>query len=368
MQTTTDTKRYHDSTKLLFHMERVIDYFDKSKRISPIHIDVGLTKRCNMLCSFGFCKFQDLNGASIEKDALITNLVKSSAKAGVKSLGFIGDGEPTMNPECFNALSVGKNEGLSMAISTNGILVDNEYKQKTVLESCEWMRFNISAYSQEVYKKIHNSNKRDIVFQNVKDIVRLKKQFNLKCDVGIQMVFTPNNMLDEIIPLSKFAINSGVDYFVIKQCSLPDDGETGMTQFDLNRYNDEDVINVLKTAESMSTKDTDITPKWNIMELKGEKPYDKCLAIPLIFEISGDGGCYPCGYFFGGNYPDMCMGNVHDNTIEEIINSERYWKIIEHLKTDFKVNKDCKGCCRMDACNIFLDGYVNKKPSGINFV
>lgn len=367
MKATKDKKRMHDSTKLIYHMDRVIDYYDKSKRIAPIHIDCGITKKCNMLCSYCYAKMQDLNGAVISRDALINNLVKSAAKIGVKSLGFIGDGEPTMNPDCYDALEVGKNEGLSMAISTNGILVETEEKQRTILDSCEWMRFNISAYTEDGYRKIHSSSKRNIVFENVRNIVKLKKKYNSKCDIGIQMVFDPSTMLNEVIPLSKFAIDSGVDYLVIKQCSLPDDGESGMSQFDLNMYSDEKVVDILKEAESMTTPDTDIIPKWNIMELKGDKPYKKCLAIPVLSEISGDGGLYPCGYFFGGKRTDMCMGNLHDNTLEEIINSERYWDIIKHLETDFEVGKGCKGQCRQDSVNMFLDEYMNK-PQGLNFI
>ena len=364
---TTDKKRHHDNTKLLWHMDRVIDYYDNGKKIVPIHIDVGLTKMCNMLCTYCYGKMQDLNGAIIEREALLVNLIASAAKIGVKSLGFIGDGEPTMNPYCFEGLQLGSNLGISMAMSTNGILVDDYFKHKIILESCDWMRFNISAYTEKGYRNIHKSNKRDIVFKNVRDLVKLKKQIDSKCDIGIQMVFDPSSMLDEVIPLSKFAISSGVDYLVVKQYSLPDDGSTGMKQFDVNLYDNKKVIDVLKQAQDLSTENTDIIPKWNIMELKGKKPYKKCLAIPVLSEISGDGGLYPCGYFFGGKRMDMCMGNVHDNTLEEIINSDRYWNIINTLETTFKPGVDCHGSCRQDAVNIFLDEYMDK-PMGVNFI
>lgn len=349
-------------------MERVIDYYDKKKLIAPLHIDVGLIKKCNMLCSFGYCKKQNLNGAEIGREALLDNLITSAAKIGVKSLGFIGDGEPTLNPHVWEALALGKKLGISMAMSTNGILLDSYFKHKITLESCEWMRFNISAYTEKGYRDIHKSNKRDVVFQNVRDMAILKKVENYKCDLGIQMVFDPSSMLDEVIPLSKFAISTGVDYFVIKQCSLPDNGESGMRQFDVKQYDDVVVQDVLKEAENLSTDKTQIIPKWNIMDLKGEKPYKRCLSIPVLSEISGDGGFYPCGYFFGGKRKDMCFGNLHDNTLEEIINSNKYWDIINKLETKFEPGIDCRGSCRQDAANIFLNEYIFDRPSGINFV
>ena len=98
-----------------------------------------------------------------------------------------------------------------------------------------------------------------------------------------------------------------------------------------------------------------------------KKPYKRCLSVPLLSELSGDGGLYPCGHFFGGNRPDLCFGNIHDMTLEEIIKSDKYWKIIKHLETELEVGIDCKGACRQESTNIFIDNYVNK-PSGINFI
>jgi len=349
-------------------MDKVIEYYDNDYKIAPIHIDCGITKKCNMLCTYCYAKMQDLNGAVISEDALLNNLIRSAAKIGVRSLGFIGDGEPTLNPACFKGLKLGKELGISMAMSANGILLDTREKMKITLESCDWMRFNISAYSPEGYKKIHNSNKRDVVFQNVRNLVKLQKELGTKCDIGIQMVFDPATMLDEVVPLSRFAIDAGVNYLVVKQCSLPDDGETGIKQVDLTRYTDDDVVKTLEIAEGMSNRFTQITPKWNILGMAKKAPYKRCLSIPLISEISGDGGWYPCGYFFGGRGKHMEFGNLHDNTLEEILDSERYWKIISYLENEHEVGKGCKGMCRQEMTNIFTDEYVNKRPSGINFI
>jgi MoaA/NifB/PqqE/SkfB family radical SAM enzyme len=348
-------------------MDRVRDYYDNHIPIAPIHIDCGITKKCNMLCTYCYGKMQVLNGAIMSKEALLDNLIRSAAKIGVRSLGFIGDGEPTMNPHCFDGLKLGKELGISMAMSTNGILLDTREKQEITLKSCDWMRFNISAFSKWGYFNIHKSHKRDDVFNNVRNLVRLQKELGTNCDIGIQMVFDPATMLEEVIPLSNFAIDAGVNYFVIKQCSLPDDGETGIAKVDIGRYTDEDVVAILKKAEDLSNDNTQIIPKWNILEMT-EKPYKRCLSIPLISEVSGDGGFYPCGYFFGGSHKEMEFGNLHDNTLEEIINSDRYWEIIKHLEEKHEVGKDCKGMCRQEMTNVFIDEYVNKRPSGLNFI
>ena len=367
MDSTTDKKRYMDGTKLLFHMDRVIDHYDKNKRIAPIHIDVGLTKKCNIHCCFCYGYYQNMSGEIIERKALLDNLVTPAAKIGVKSLGFIGDGEPTLNPACYEALILGKKLGLSMAISTNGVLVDDDYKRASILESCEWMRFCICSVNDEGYKKIHRSGHRKKVMENIEKLIEYKIKHNLKCEIGLQMVFVPTMMLDDVIEVSQYAIDVGADYFVIKQCSLPDGGESGITQFSLSDYEKPEVKDVLKRAEAMSTDKTDIVPKWNIIALKGEKKYERCAGIQLLPEISGDGGIYPCAYFFGGNRPELCYGNVHDKSLEEIIFSDKYWEIVDHMGKKFNPKKECKGCCRQDKTNEFIWEYLHP-PKGVNFI
>jgi len=367
MKQATDKKRYTDSTKLLWHMDRVIEHYDKGKRVAPIHIDAGIAKFCNMKCIYCYGFYQHPKKVYIEKKALLDNLVSSAANIGVRSLGFIGDGENTLNPHYWEALRLGKKKGLSMSTSTNGILVDNDYKRASILESCEWMRFNLSAVTEEGFKKIHKSSLRNKVLNNIRELVKYRDKHNLKCDVGLQMVFVPTIMVNEVIPEAQFAIDSGVDYFTIKQCSLPDEGQSGMIQFKLSDYDEPKVRNVLKKAESMSTEKTDIVPKWNIIDLKGEKKYDHCVGIQMLPEISGDGGVYPCAYFFGGHRPDLCYGDVHDNTLEEIIFSDRYWDIVKVMNEEFNPKTECKGCCRQDKTNEFLWEYLHP-PRSINFI
>lgn len=367
MKAVTDKKRYTDGTKLMWHMDRIIEHYDKGERIAPIHIDCGLTKKCNIRCVFCYAYYQNMTGAVIERDALLSNLVSSAADIGVRSLAFIGDGEPTLNPAYYDALRLGKKRGLSISTSTNGILVDNDDKRAAILESCEWMRFCLSAVSEEGYRRIHRSKQRGKALDSVRKLVEYKHKHNLECDIGIQMVFVPTMMMDEVIPEAQFAIDNGVDYFTIKQCSLPDEGETGIVQFDMSEYDKPQVRETLERAESMSTDETDIIPKWNIIDLRGERNYDHCVGVQLLPEISGDGGFYPCAYFFGGNDPSKSYGNVHDNSLEEIISSKRYWDIVKHMNENFDPKTECKGCCRQDQTNEFIYEYLHK-PQGVNFI
>jgi len=360
--------RQMDASKTLWHMDRVIDHFDKGKRVAPVHIDMGLTKFCNVKCVFCYGKFQNMCKDLISREALL-QIVKDAADIGVKSLAFIGDGEPTCNPACYEALDLGGELGLDLAISTNGALINTDEKRESILKNCKWMRFCLSAGTKEGYKKIHGVDCYETVIKNIKAMVEMKIEKGYDCEIGLQAVFVPTLMAEEMVEEAKLAVELGVDYFVIKQCSLPDEGQTGMMQFKMSDYDKPEVRDALKRAEDMTTNKTQIVVKWNTIDLKGKKSYKHCPSIPLIWEMSGNGDCYPCGYMFGGKkkFDKYKFGNVHEISLKDMFESDRYWKIIEEMRCKFDVQKQCKGCCRQEHVNIFLDNYLNR-PRGVNFI
>lgn len=364
-----ENNRMMDGTKMLWHMDRVIQHYDNNERVAPIHIDWGIAKFCNVKCVFCFGEYQNPKRDYIQRDALIRS-VKEAGEIGVKSIAFVGDGEPTMNPHLYEALKVGKAAGISMAISTSGIALDTDEKIETVLDCCTWMRFSLSAGDREGYKKIHGVDQFDNLVKVISRVVELKNKKGYKCDVGLQSVFVPELMNNDMVLEAKLAVKLGADYFVIKQCSLPEENKSvGKVQFDVNSYDKKSVIESLKEAESLSTDKTIIIPKWQTMERKGKREYDHCPAVPLISEISGNGDWFPCGIFFGEKpeYNKYKFGNIHEKGLKEIFESERYWGIIEHFRTNFNSHTECHGSCRLDACNKFVDTYIHK-PRGINFI
>jgi MoaA/NifB/PqqE/SkfB family radical SAM enzyme len=362
-------ERRMDGTKLIYHMPRVIKHFDQGERIAPIHIDWGLSKFCNTNCVFCFGVFQNPKKEFIEKEALLKS-IRDAGEIGVQSIAFVGDGEPTMNPSLYDALKVGKASGISMAISTSGIALSSDYQIETILDCCEWMRFSISAGDREGYQKNHRVDRFDQIVKNVKRLIELKNQKGYKCDVGLQAVFVPGLMNEDMIKEAKLAVELGVDYFVIKQCSLPEGNKSvGSVSFDVEEYDNPFTVVALEEAESLSTEKTKIIPKWKTIERKGEREYKHCPAVPLISEISGDGSWFPCGYFFGNKpeYENYKFGNIHEKSLKEIYESERYWNIISYFRELFDSQRECKGSCRLDSCNKFVAEYLDK-PRAVNFI
>jgi MoaA/NifB/PqqE/SkfB family radical SAM enzyme len=339
-------------------MDRVHKHYRDGKRIAPLHIDIGATKLCNAKCVYCYGLFQQMTNDIIPRNVLIS-LFRDAPRLGIKSLTLTGDGEPTLNPAVYDAIDVGKKRGLDIGFATNGIALDDT-KIIKLLNACTWLRFNLSAVSKGSYKSIHGVDQWERVQANILTAVKWKELLDYKCTIGLQMVLIPE-CLDQVLAEAKWAVEAGVDYFVIKQFSDP--GCDTMSRFNLNWY--DGVEDILNKAEALSTEKTKIIAKHGMIKSKGVRPYDHCVDCPLIFQISGNSKCYPCGYLF--NKEEYCYGDLKKQSLKQILKSERYWEVIRRMRYEFDVHKDCTGCCRHDFTNKFVWDYLNP-PDHINFI
>ena len=345
-----------DGNKMLWHLDRV-NAFKNGERFAPVHIDQGLSKGCNIACHFCYGVTQGnfyKKGAKrvFERNALLNNYLKSAGEVGVRSIALIGEGEPTLNPNVWDAIVVGKQSGIDMSLATNGILLDTTSKGEAALEHLTWIRFNISAASHDSYIKIHASKEFETAIEKIKYCVQQKRKKNLDLTVGLQMVLTPK-CIGEVVPLAKLSSELGVDYLQIKHCSDTVENDLGFFKR-LDEYHE--FIPTLREAESYSNDHLKVIAKWDKITNEGKREYDQCLGAPFLLYGEGTGLMYSCGMFFSGDKyeENFLMGDLNKQTFKEIIESDRYWNIVDKVKNEIDVHKECYANCRTHSCNNFL--------------
>ena len=363
-----------DGNKMLWHLDRY-EAFEKGEKFAPVHIDQGLSKGCNIACHFCYGVTQGnfyKKGSEriFERNALLNNYLKSAGEVGVRSIALIGEAEPTLNPNLYDAIVVGKNSGIDMSLATNGILFDTTKKGEAALEHLEWIRFNISAASHESYIKIHASKEFNKAIEKIKYCVEMKRKKNLKLTIGLQMVLTPK-CIGEVVPLAKLSSELGVDYLQVKHCSDTVENDLGFFER-LDEYHK--FVPILKEAESFSNDHLKVIVKWDKITNEGKREYDQCLGAPFLLYGEGTGLMYSCGMFFSGDKyeKDFLMGDLNKQTFKEIIESDRYWNIVDKVKNEIDVHKECYANCRTHSCNNFLwdakgksiDADIKKKHGG----
>lgn len=361
-----------DGSKVLWHQDRIKEW-KEGKRIAPITIDCALTTKCSYRCIYCYGKMQCINQSENMDKETIFNFLDDAADIGVKAVSFVSDGESTCNPNLKDAIIHGKSKGLDMALGTNGYLLkDNELEE--ILPCLTYLRFNISAGEPDRYAYIHGCKEECYykVVNTIKKALEIKKRKKLNVTIGLQMVLMPE-FKDQIIPLSKLGKELGVDYLVIKHCSDDEEGTLGV---DYSKY--DGLVELLKEAETYSTKEYKVTAKWSKILSHGKKNYSKCFGAPFILQMSGTGLVAPCGMFFNDKYKKYHIGNIKEKRFKDIWQSDRYWEVMKSITADcFDPNKECGTLCLQHKTNeVLWDIYksgkivnpVGDKPNHINFI
>jgi MoaA/NifB/PqqE/SkfB family radical SAM enzyme len=220
-----------DGHKINWHKER-LDAWLKGERIAPITIDCALTRACNYNCVYCYGRLQENQRKRMTRDVIL-RFLDDAAGIGVKGISFVSDGESTLSPHLYEAITHGKANGLDMALGTNGYLLDAEVLPET-LRALTYLRFNISAGTPERYNEIHGSppDGFERVCRIIRTCVEIKNTYHFAVTIGLQMVLMPA-FADQILPLARLGKQLGVDYLVIKHCS---DDETGSLGVDYGKY------------------------------------------------------------------------------------------------------------------------------------
>jgi len=274
----------------------------------------------------------------------------------------------------YDAILRGRQNGLDMALGTNGYLLKEE-RLEQILAALTYLRFNISAAIPDRYAKVHGCEKECyfIVIDIIKACVKIKRERNLNVTLGLQMVLLPE-VLDQIIPLARLGKEIGVDYFVIKHCS---DDESGSLGVDYSKYND--MVDILKKAETFSNEKYLVKAKWSKILSGGKRNYSQCYGPPFIMQFSGSGLVAPCGMLFNDKYKKYHIGNIVDTPFKAIWKSDRYWEVINLIASkEFDARTMCGSLClqhKVNEClwalkheNAVLDKKEFNQPMHINFI
>lgn len=348
---TDHTELILDGTKIAWHQDR-IRAWERGERIAPITIDMALTRACNFACHYCYAMLQE-NDRKVINKRVIFDFLEDCAEIGVKGVSFVSDGESTISPVFIDACVRGHELGLSMAVGTNGFVL-NRRKLEEVLPALTYIRINISAGERARYAEIMGVKEHwfDRVRQNIRDMVEIKKRDNLPVTIGLQMVLMPE-YADQVLPLARLGKELRPDYLVIKHCSDNEDGDLGV---DYGAY--KQLYDTLHEAEALSDEDYRVTVKWSKIAAEGRRSYQRCYGAPFMIQLSGSGLVAPCGMLFNERYKKFHIGNICDRRFKDIWASERYWEVMNYIAgPEFNAQSMCGSLCLQHKVNEVLDGY-----------
>lgn len=343
--------------KLQYHLNE-LQKWSKGEDFSPIYIEIGPTTVCNHKCKHCYVTYLGHKPLFLKKEVLL-NLMKDLGRFGVKSICFAGRGEPLLHKDLPEAIEIGKGAGLDIALATNGIFLDKE-KAERLLRHITWVRFSILGGSQNTYSKLQGAPEKDwdILLENVRNCVEIKKKDNLSTTLGIVMfIFNENG--HEAYEAAKLFKEIGVDYFVIKPV-----GDYEKNNYIADKGLKKKFQDLLSKCETLTDDSFNCIVRWDMFKEWEQKQYKECLSLGFMPVIDADGSIYACGgYWQDKRY---CYGNLNENSFIEIWESKKRKDIMEDMQKNVNFS-ECYNCCRNHTINNFLWSLKNK-PAHVNFI
>lgn len=186
-------KRIHFVRRMVLQRKISFDF--------PIRFNIEPTNYCNLSCSmcprelnrpFGYMDFN-----------LFQKVIDESIIYGKRLIITINkDGEPLLDPELPRMIEYAKDKKAAYKINfyTNGILLTEEKSLELIKSGLDTIHISIDALTKETYKKIKNSQMLEVVEENVKRLVVLKKRLRSKLPLVVVKILQSLDTQSEIKP------------------------------------------------------------------------------------------------------------------------------------------------------------------------
>jgi len=185
------TEEYLSVNKIFNHLDRVKELTDTGDTL-PIMMEIDPTNSCIHKCPRCPESGNRFAEASLTLDFMKKAIDQTSPF--LKAAVFTGGGEPLYNPNTIEAIKYAASKGLSVALITNGTLI-NEEKSEAIVRYCEWVRISIDAFDEKDYLQTHGIGEEYLqkVWHNIGLLVEAKKKFNTKCTIGVAYLVSKQN-------------------------------------------------------------------------------------------------------------------------------------------------------------------------------
>ena len=272
------------------------------KKYKKIYVEI--TNRCNLSCSFCSKVEKPLRNMTIEEFKCVIKKIKDYTD----TIYLHVKGEPLVHPNLIEFLNVAEEHNIKVNLTTNGTLFPNLVDK---LKECKSLKkINFSLHSEN-----NKENYLEDIFKNVEKLQEVTVVYRL---------WTLNN--GELDEKSTQTVNKLVSHYKLST----------------------EIVDKIKNENNVKIKDRIFVDKDNEFEWPSITNHNSCgfcYALKTHIAILVDGTVVPCCLDSNGL---VDLGNIYNESLENIINSNRYQTLKKSFQ-DRKPSEDlCKSCTYKD--------------------
>ncbi len=348
--------RIMDGNKILYHPDWVEKWRNDPFSCAPIYVEVTPAGACNHRCTFCAVDYIGYRTVYLDRDVLADRF-NEMGSAGVKSVMFAGEGEPTLHKHFAEMCNDAKSAGLDVAITTNGTGLTRSWAERA-LHTVTWMKVSLDAATAKTHSEIHQCPEGHFlrVVRNIKEVVAVRAtlppEVRAGIDIGAQMILMPQNWR-EAGDLVRILRDCGADYLAVKPYSQhPSSVNQGEELLGNDfHYTPDFMKRVEDQLFEAADGQIDIEFRKNTMSAyeNPDRGYSVCQATPTAWGyVMADGDVYSCSAYLLD--PRFNMGNIMRKTFNEVWYSETRREHLAWVLNQLDIS-ECRKNCRMNSVN-----------------
>ena len=307
----------------------------------PNKLSISLTNKC--FCKYKYC-YAKPDGKNVPEQGImelgisdVERILEYAKKIGIHAINLTG-GDPLAHSNFWDILDLCKKYEITVDLSTKKILTQYDIKKiSDYSDRIQSFQFSIdSLYEEEAQKLVVPS----CVKQVLDSMEQLIYAVGDRIKVKVNSVITAYN-IGHLLDLSDVLFKMGV-------------AEHGLSPYIFNLCtNDEHFFPTYEEYENLRRKITAYKHKEKLAypislgREEGKLDYALCTAGTEALIVNYDGEVYVCERFCANK--DFSVGNIHENTLVEIWNSDRIKQFSYPSRRRFK-GTECEKCEDFDYC------------------
>jgi len=288
--------------KLLVYADRIEQILD-GEMPYPVNWHVYPSNACPYDCEYCIMgdEREQNDGAMLSNESL-DKLVDDAAEIGIKLVQFTGGGEPLTHPYLNTTIGRLHDNGIKVALSTNGYLLSG------LEEPVDHLRVSFDAGTPETYNVVHGVNAFERVVNNIAEAVEVGKGK----DIGMGFVVTQDNF-QEVEAFVRLAEDLGVDFVHIRPAYWPINNDGIRESYNSLSVPESGVVDIFATSK-----------KFEGYWTNNKYP---CRATPLHAVLTATEEFILCL-----DRLDLRWGDYRDQSFSEIWFNKRHKELIEEAQ------------------------------------
>jgi radical SAM protein with 4Fe4S-binding SPASM domain len=312
----------------------------------PRELYIETTNRCNLKCRtcpqyFGIEEeFADLTRAQVER---ILDQFPS-----VRRVVLHGIGEPLLNKELPDIITEVRSRGAHTLFNSNGLLLRGRLVEPIVRAGLDELRVSVDSASPETYKQVRGVDGFGTIVRNLHALRALKQRIGTVTPRVSLWITGMKTNIAELPGVVQLAHDAGVAEVYLQRLVYSGRGLA---------VGDEALYGRAGVAERAAIAEAEALARRLGVTLRGSgeaaggaggqaaSSYRACRRPWSLMYVTANGNVLPCciAPFTGAHYEGIVLGNVFEQSVEEIWNGQRYQQWRAAMLSE-QPPEACAGC------------------------